>query len=159
MALTTETAGLLPRRTMREKDPRMILITFCLYGLLGIAGALVAAVIRNSIVARKLELTASVSLLIFPIVGLAAFLFPLVAVHVSHLPWYGRGAAYMGAFFAAQLLLGLALTKLHACPWHYEGKGSLGGLIRISDAPVWFVAGFAVEWLHPYVKAASVALG
>ena len=136
----------------------MILATFIIYGMLGIVGALVAAVFRNSIAARQLSLTAPVSLLLFPIFGLAAFLFPLVAVHVSHLPWYGRGTIYMAAFFVAQYLVGLGLGKLGACPWHYEGKASLRGLVRLSDAPVWFVAGLALEWVHPYVRAAAVAL-
>jgi hypothetical protein len=137
----------------------MILTTFLLYGALGVMAALLVGAAKKSIASRRTELSAEVSLVIFPLAGLAAILFPLVAVRVSHLAWYARGAAYMGAIFVVQYLAGLLLTKLHACPWHYEGKGSLGGLIRISDAPLWFAVGLALEWLHPYVRAAAVALG
>ena len=137
----------------------MILTTFLLYGVLGIVAMLLVAVVKRSIVARRIELSAEVSLAIFPLAGLAALLFPLVAVRVSHLTWYARGAAYMGAIFVVQYLAGLLLAKLHACPWHYEGKGSLGGLVRIWDAPLWFAVGLALEWAHPYVRAAAVALG
>jgi hypothetical protein len=136
-----------------------MLIGFILFGFLGIAYAILVSAFKRSIASKKLELTGEVSLILFPIFGLIIILYPLVAVRISSLPWYGRGVVYMIAFFIVQYLVGLALTKLNRCPWSCSGKGSLGGLINISDAPIWFISGLAVEYVYPWVKATAVALG
>jgi hypothetical protein len=133
--------------------------SFLLYGLLGIVGAAIASAVRRSIADRRMTLTGEASLILFPLCGLIAILFPIVAVHVSHLAWYARGAAYMAAFYTVQLILGFLLARVGACPWHYEGRWALAGVVRLSDAPLWFAAGLAIERLHPWVKAAAVALG
>jgi hypothetical protein len=132
---------------------------FLIFGILGLASAIVVSAAKRSFSTRKLELNGEVSLIIFPIFGLIIILFPLVAVRVSELPWYGRGVAYMIAFFVVQYVAGFLLTKAGRCPWSYSGKGSLGGLVHVSDAPMWFVSGLVVEHVYPWVKAAAVALG
>lgn len=136
-----------------------MLIGFVIFGLLGIAAAIVVSAAKKTIASRRLELGGETSLVLFPFFGLIIFLYPLVAVRVSTLPWYGRGAVYALAFFVAQYVIGLLLTKMNRCPWSYSGKGSLGGLVQISDAPLWFASGLAVEHVYPFVKAAAVALG
>lgn len=132
---------------------------FFIFGLLGIAFAIVVSAAKKSIGAKRLELTGETSLALFPLFGFIIVLYPLIALRISHLPWYGRGAIYMAAIFLVQYLAGLALTKMNRCPWSYSGKGSLGGLVHISDAPLWFASGLAIEHVYPWVKAASVALG
>ncbi|MFH1830449.1 MAG: hypothetical protein ABH871_06710 [Pseudomonadota bacterium] len=136
-----------------------MLIGFVLFGFLGIATAIVISAFKRSIASKKLELTGEVSLVLFPIFGLIIILYPLVAVRVSELPWYGRGVVYMIVFFIVQYLVGLLLTKLNKCPWNYSGKGSFGGLVHISDAPYWFITGLGIEHVYPWVKATAVALG
>ncbi len=136
-----------------------MLIGFAIFGLLGIAAAIVVSAAKKSYQSRRLELNGETSLILFPFFGLIIIAYPLVALRVTSLPWYGRGAAYALAFFVAQYLIGLLLTKLNRCPWSYSGKGSLGGLVQLSDAPLWFASGLAVEHVYPFVKAAAVALG
>ena len=136
-----------------------MLTGFLTFGILGIAAAIIVSAAKRSIAQRRLELNGEASLVLFPIFGLIIILYPLVAVRISGLPWYGRGAVYMVTFFVVQYVAGLILTKLNRCPWSYSGKGSLGGLIHVSDAPVWFVSGLAVEHVYPLVKATAVALG
>jgi len=135
-----------------------MLASFLLFGIIGIFAALIVSATRRSIAARRVEWGAETSLILFPFFGLIAILYPIIAVRVSDMPWYGRGAAYMAALFVAQYLAGLALTKINRCPWSYTGRGSLGGLIRISDAPMWFAAGMGIERIYPWVKATSVAI-
>ncbi len=132
---------------------------FMIFGLLGISFAIVVSAVKRSFSSKSLELTGEVSLMLFPLFGLIIVLYPLVAVRVSSLPWYGRGIAYTLAFFIVQYAAGFILTKAGRCPWSYSGKGSLGGLVNISDAPLWFASGLAVEHVYPWVKAATVALG
>ncbi len=132
--------------------------TFLIFGILGIVGAIIAQATRRTIETRALVLSGEASLALFPLFGLIAFLFPPVAVMTSRFPWYTRGAAYMAAFFVVQYAAGLLLRKVNFCPWSYEGRYTLSGLIRLSDAPVWFAGGLAVERVYPWVKAAAVAL-
>lgn len=132
---------------------------FLIFGLLGISFAIVVSAAKRSFSSKSLDLTGEVSLMLFPLFGLIIVLYPLIAVRVSALPWYGRGIAYMLAFFIVQYIAGFILTKAGRCPWSYSGKGSLGGLINISDAPLWFASGLAVEHVYPWVKAAAIALG
>ena len=136
-----------------------MLIRFVIFGILGLVASLVVGTAKKSIAARRMEWTAETSLALFPLVGLIAFAYPLVAVRVSGMPWYGRGIVYTAVFFIVQYAIGFALTKLNRCPWSYQGKGSLGGLVQLADAPVWFAAGMGVEHIYPWVKAAAIALG
>ncbi len=136
-----------------------MLTRFVLFGIIGIFAALIVDAAKKSYSARRLELSAETSFILFPFFGLIALIFPLIAIRVSNMAWYGRGLAYMAAFFAAQYLAGLILNKLNRCPWNYSGRGSLGGLIRVSDAPLWFAAGLGIEQIYPWVKATAVAFG
>lgn len=136
-----------------------MIIRFIIFGILGLFAALVVGATKKSIATRRMEWTAETSLALFPMFGLIAFVYPLVAVRISDMPWYGRGIVYTIVFFVAQYAIGFALTKLGRCPWSYQGKGSLGGIIQLSDAPVWFAAGLGVEHIYPWVKAAAIALG
>ena len=136
-----------------------MLIRFVIFGILGLVAALVVDSTKKSIASRKIEWQVQTSLVLFPLFGLIAVVYPIVAIRISSMPWYGRGIVYTLVFFAAQYAIGFALTKLNRCPWSYQGKGSLGGLIQLADAPVWFAAGLGVEHIYPWVKATAVALG
>ena len=135
-----------------------MIIRFILFGMLGLIGALLYSAIRNSFSKRSLDLSAQTSLILFPAFGLIAILYPIVAIHLGNLPWYLRGVVYMLAFYILQYIIGYALTKFGACPWKYPKGGSLQGLVRLSDAPAWFLAGLLAEWIYPYVKVTANAL-
>ena len=135
-----------------------MIIRFILFGMLGIVAMVLATAVKSSVVNRRLELVGEASLIHFPLFGIIALIYPIIAIRIGFLPWYGRGVVYMLAFYIVQYLMGLVLTKIGICPWSYS-KGSFQGLIRIADAPVWYAAGLLVEWIYPYVKMTANALG
>lgn len=128
---------------------------FLIFGLLGLAGSIIATAARDTVVSRRLVLEGKSSLALFPLFGLIAFFYPMIAIHIGGMPWYGRGIVYMAAFYAAQLLAGLGLNKINMCPWSYSGSGQIMGVVRVWDAPTWFLAGLAIEWVYPFVKLAA----
>ena len=135
-----------------------MILRFVLFGILGIVAMVVATAVKSSVTKRSLELTGEASLVHFPLFGIIALMYPIIAIRIGFLPWYGRGVVYMLAFYIVQFVVGLLLTKLGLCPWRYA-KGSLQSLIRIADAPVWYASGLLVEWIYPYVKMTANALG
>ncbi|MFA4875117.1 MAG: hypothetical protein WC690_07220, partial [bacterium] len=68
-----------------------MLIKFMIFGMLGLFASLVITAAKRSYAARKCELTGEASLLLFPLCGLGAIVFPLIAIHISSMPWYSRG--------------------------------------------------------------------
>ena len=134
------------------------MMRFVIFGVLGMAGQVAATAVMGMVASRRIDCTGHASLILFPFWGLIAFLYPLVAVQVGGIPWYARGGIYLGLFYVLQLLVGMLLTKLRLCPWSYGGKAQLAGLIRLADAPAFFVAGLAIEWIYPYAKAAADAI-
>lgn len=134
------------------------MIQFLIFGALGIFGTVLFGSVKKTASSRSLELTAEASLALFPVFGLIAFVYPMIAIHTGKMSWYARGIFYMLSFYTAQLIIGMALNKINMCPWKYTGKDSLMGLIRLSDAPIWFASGLAVEWIYPYVKLAVNAM-
>lgn len=131
---------------------------FIIFGVIGIFGSVIATCLRDIVVSRRIVFTGEASILLFPIWGLIAFIYPLIGIHLGKMPWYGRGIIYMVAFYVFQLFIGLGLSKINLCPWKYSGGSSFFGLIRLADAPIWFLAGLAVEWIYPFVKYAAAAV-
>lgn len=136
-----------------------MMTTFIAFGILGMITEVAFGAIKALLVERSYELKGSTSLWKFPAYGLITFIYPLIAVRIGSLPWYGRGAAFMVAFFIMEFLVGWALTKLTVCPWHYPEKWSIKGLVYLPYAPLWFGVGLGIEWVWPKVKAISAALG
>lgn len=132
-----------------------MLIRYLMFGVLGVFGAVVANCVVRIISTRKISFSGEASLLLFPFWGLIAFLYPLVGIRLGSVPWYGRGLICMAVFYLFQLLIGLGLSRFNLCPWKYSGGTSLLGLVRLADAPIFFLAGLAVEWIYPFVKTAS----
>lgn len=137
----------------------LIMTRFIIFGILGILGSVLFTAIRSSIAERRYEFEGEASLILFPFYGMITIIYPLIAIHMGSIPWYGRGAIYTLTFYVAQYLLGLGLTRIGICPWKYPPGWSIGGLVRVSDAPVWFIAGLLIEWLYPYVKTMAAVLG
>lgn len=92
-------------------------------------------------------LTATTSLWMFPIYGLAAFIWPMYGII------YGqniiiRGGIYTLAFFLVEYLTGSILKTLDVCPWDYSGSPyNVSGLIRLDYAPLWFMASLIFEFI------------
>lgn len=132
-----------------------MLAKFILFGMFGICFQLFITALKKSVLNRSLELTGEASLILFPVYGLIAFIYPVIAIRVGGFPWYVRGIIYMLIIYITQYLVGLGLTQIKLCPWKYTSRWSLHGLVQLSDAPLWFATGLIIDWLYPYVKSAT----
>lgn len=135
-----------------------MLAKIILFGMFGICVQLILTALGKSILNRKVELTGEASVVLLPVYGLIGIIYPIISLHTGDIPWYLRGLIYTLAFYVFQYFTGLLLTKIRICPWKYTDRWSFHGLIRIADAPIWFVCGMVIEWIYPYVKAASQVL-
>ncbi len=110
-----------------------------------------------SCLSHNLSMTATTSLLMFPIYGLAALIRPLYA-KIKGLPVILRGLIYMICIFLIEYTTGSVLQYLHICPWNYNSsKYNINGLIRLDYAPCWFVVGLFFEKLLNPVQSGSHA--
>jgi len=135
-----------------------MLSQFILFGALGLITEVTFTSLKNLFTQRVYELKGETSLWMFPIYGLIAFFFPLIAYRIGSFPWFIRGIIYMLVFYIVEYLSGLILRKLKICPWNYPPKYSLNGLIYFPYAPFWFAAGLGVEKIYPTVVALSRAI-
>ena len=92
-----------------------------------------------------------------PIYGAGGLAGEAVASALKGRPWWVRGAAYAGTFWAVEASSGTALRRLTGdVPWgpdYRTYKDHLGdGLIRASYAPYWAVAGLALESVSPLLR-------
>lgn len=133
-------------------------ITFIIFGVVGMTAEVVFGAIKALFRDRSYELKGSTSLWMFFIYGLIAFIYPVIAVRIGDLPWWGRGLIYMIAIYIVEYISGWILRKLTVCPWNYPQKWSISGLVYLPYAPLWFGFGLGVEWLWPRIKAISFAL-
>lgn len=135
-----------------------MLITFISFGVLGMLTQVAFGGAKELVVQRDWTLKGQTSLWMLPIYGLAAFIYPPVAIRVSEMPWYGRALIYGIAISVVQLILGLILSKFNRCPWHYDDKWTIKGLVSLPHLPLWCAFGLGVEWAWPKIKAISLAL-
>ncbi len=135
-----------------------MLISFIAFGILGMIVEVAFGALKSLLKNRAYELKGSTSIWMFPIYGLIAIVFPFIAVRIGELPWYVRGLLYTIAIFIVEYVSGWILTRLKVCPWRYPDKWSIGGLIYLPYAPLWFAFGMGIEWIWPKIKAISYAL-
>ena len=85
------------------------------------------------------------SLLMFPIYGCAAFIFP-VYQKIHTFPLMLRGIIYTGGIYLAEFVSGSFLKHFHMCPWDYSSTPMhYKGVIRLDYLPVWFFTGLLFE--------------
>jgi hypothetical protein len=73
-----------------------MIIRFILFGMLGIVAMVLITAVKSSVVNRRLELTGEASLVHFPLFGIIALIYPIIAIHIGFLPW--SRAVFGGAF-------------------------------------------------------------
>lgn len=90
-------------------------------------------------------MTCSTSLIMFPIYGLAALIYPIYNL-IKEKNTFIRGTVYTLIIFATEFLCGSILKAFHMCPWDYSGTPyNIKGIIRLDYAPAWFVVGLIYE--------------
>lgn len=99
----------------------------------------------HSILEKNFQLTGYTSLWMFPIYGMAAFLFP-VYKYIKRLHIFLRGSIYTLCIFITEYCTGSFLKQYHLCPWDYsKAKLNIQGVIRLDFAPLWFLVGLVFE--------------
>lgn len=124
---------------------------FVAYGLIGWCGEVVFTGLHDFARYRDNRLPSRTSLWMFPVYGLLQPMFePLHDSMRGRFPAPLRGAAYAVGFFAVEYSSGVFLrTLLGRPPWDYTyAKRHIGGLIRLDYAPLWALAGLALEPVH-----------
>jgi len=140
-----------------------MLIRFVIYGLLGWCAEIVWTATREKVTGRQRgwKLRGTSYLWMFPIYGLIAPLYEPLHNLIRAWPWPARGLLYMLGFFAVEYAAGWLLRRLiGACPWDYSkhSRWHVRGLIRLDYAPVWFLAGLALEPMHDLLVLLTPAI-
>jgi uncharacterized membrane protein len=143
--------------TMTERRPGRFEVPtpagrFMAYGLIGWCGEVFFTGLHDFARHRDPRLPSRTSLWMFPIYGLLQPMFePLHdAMRARGVPAPARALAYMTAFFGVEYASGRLLrTVLGEAPWDYaDSRHHLHGLIRFDYAPLWALAGLALEPVH-----------
>jgi uncharacterized membrane protein len=124
---------------------------FAAYGLIGWCAEVVFTGLHDYLRTRDPRLPARTSLWMFPIYGLLQPAYePLHDAMRGRVPAPARGAAYAAGFFAVEYATGRILRRLIGrAPWDYSyARWHVQGLIRPAYAPIWALAGLALEPVH-----------
>jgi hypothetical protein len=116
---------------------------------------------RDMVLRRDGALRGHSYLWMFPIYGLAAFLFEPAHELLRQRPLWQRAVAYSVGIMGVECLTGMALKKaVGVVPWDYtrHSRWTLpGGAVRLDYAPLWAVAGLALERVHDAMGDVTVA--
>lgn len=127
-------------------------VRFLAYGVAGVTFEILFTGIKHFKAShfRDWSLTGKSYIWMFPIYGLAAFLFEPVHDAIRTLIWPLRGLLYVIGFYVVEFTTGWLLKLLIGrCPWDYSGKKyQFHGLIRWDYAPLWFMFCLMLERLH-----------
>ena len=130
------------------------------YAVVGVATEVVFTSARDIALRRDWRLQGHSYLWMLPIYGMSAYLFePMHEALRSRALWQ-RAAAYSAGIMGVEHLTGMALKKVvGVVPWDYSGHGRLvvpGGATRLDYAPLWAVAGLALERMHDRMRDVTV---
>jgi uncharacterized membrane protein len=130
------------------------------YAVVGVAAEVAFTGARDSALRRGWSLQGRSYLWMFPIYGLAAFLFEPMHDAMRSRPFWERAVVYSAGIMGVEYLSGTALKKVvGVVPWDYSGHGRFvlpGGATRLDYAPVWAVAGLGLERLHDAMDRVTV---
>ena len=158
--MRAQTEGINQNNRIKE-----LLLDFCRCGVAGWCLEVMFTSV-DSIMAGDWTLMGRTSLIMFPIYGLGALLFPIsrfIDSWLAGLPGFedagmnrmgriGRmirhGLIYMVLIFIAEYAAGIWLTGLGICPWDYSSwPDNVNGVIRLKFAPLWFGTGLIFEYI------------
>ena len=92
--------------------------------------------------------------------GSSALLFEPAHAVVRGRPWWQRAAAYSVGIMGVEYATGMALRRgIGVVPWDYTGHSRFalpGGATRLDYAPLWGVAGLALEHVHDTMRRIAV---
>jgi uncharacterized membrane protein len=136
---------------MNSNLKKIRIISFLLMGCLGITTEIFFTAIYD-IVMNKSEnpmiLKGYSYIWMFPIYGLSALTFPVIAKKLSPLPQMIRSLIVGIGILVVEYISGYFLRKLTGfCPWEYKEGMHIHGLIRLDFYPFWVAFAFILEKL------------
>lgn len=130
------------------------------YGVVGVAGEIVFTGAREGVLRREPKLEGHSYVWMLPIYGLAALLFEPAHAVVRGRPWWQRAAVYSVGIMGVEYATGMALRRgTGVVPWDYTGHSRFalpGGAVRLDYAPLWGVAGLALEHVDDTMRRIAV---
>ena len=133
------------------------------YGVVGVATEVVFTGARDSVLRRSWRLQGHSYVWMVPIYGLAAFLFEPAHDAVRSWDWWRRAAVYSVGIMGVEYGVGMGLRRtVGSVPWDYtdHSRWSLpGGATRLDYAPLWGLAGLALEHMHDVMCDVTVGSG
>jgi hypothetical protein len=142
------------RRPLRRWERALV------YGVVGVASEVAFTGARGSVLRRSWKLEGHSYLWMLPIYGLSAFLFEPAHEAVRSKVWWQRAAVYSVGIMGVEYGVGMGLRRgVGLVPWDYSehSRWSLpGGATRLDYAPLWGVAGLALERVHDVLRDVTV---
>ena len=130
------------------------------YGVAGVASEVVFTGARDGLRRQSPALEGHSYLWMLPIYGLSAFLFEPAHAVLRGRTWWQRAAVYSLGIMTVELVTGTALRRaIGVVPWDYSGRTRFvlpGGATRLDYAPLWGLAGLALERLHDGMRSVVV---
>jgi hypothetical protein len=138
------------RRPLRRWEHAVV------YGAFGVAAEVVFTGARDGLLLRDPRLRGHSYIWMLPIYGLAAYLFEPVHDALRSRTSWQRAAAYSVGIMGVVYSSGMVLRRLiGSVPWDYTAHSRWalpGGATRLDYAPVWAVAGLALERVHDRMR-------
>jgi uncharacterized membrane protein len=135
-------------------------LRFLFYGMVGVSFEIIFTGVKRLAASgfRDWSLRGKSYIWMFPIYGLAAFLFEPVHDQLRSNFWILRGLIYTAGLFVVEFVTGWLLRATTGrCPWDYTGKKyNFMGLIRWNYAPVWFAFCMGLEVVHDFLLVAHL---
>lgn len=129
---------------------------FFIYGLIGWCIEVIFTGL-GSLAVGDLGLSSSTNLWMFPIYGTAVFLEPLHDL-MRLWKWPFRGLLWVVIIWGIEYATGLLLVSvLGIYAWEYTGIFAVDGLVNLSFAPAWFIAGLLFERAHRLLDKYGIA--
>ncbi len=131
---------------MKNISVKLLLRDFLICGITGWCMEIIFTSL-GSLLIHDYTLTGHTSLWMFPIYGMAAFIFPLYQ-KIKYFPIWLRASFYAVLIFTVEFLTGILLKTFHMCPWNYDyATWNLAGVIRLDYFFFWCIAGLIFEKL------------
>jgi len=131
------------------------------YGVVGVTTEVVFTGAREGLLRRTRTLEGHSYVWMLPIYGVSALLFEPAHSALRSRPLWQRAVAYSMGIMGVEYATGMALRRgIGVVPWDYTGHSRLalpGGATRLDYAPLWAVAGLALEHLHDTMQRIAVA--
>jgi hypothetical protein len=129
---------------------------FFIYGIVG-WGIEIIWTGLGSLIGGDIRLTGYSSLWMFLVYGCAVFLERIHHV-ISDWHWFFRGLLWVALIWCIEYASGILLfVLLGVHPWYYTDGLSINGMITLSYAPAWFIAGMFFEKLHKTLDNYGIA--